>query len=171
MKSYYNHKNGTHQNVLERIWNNVPRSGAAPFVSGEMVRAAVRLSHELYNNGMSNNVSGALNYLNAKGVFEGKESLYRIIHEHALGRAFNRRIDSSTPIAIAVEETMDLVLEMIINNPEMDSLSNNDDMLNYAEEDQRFCVHCNIELTDRNSSVWSVNMCNDCHEDAECDFS
>lgn len=41
----------------------VPDSGPAGTLNGELIRAAIRLEYDFYNNGMLNNTSGAVKFL------------------------------------------------------------------------------------------------------------
>ena len=63
MENTYWSGTGTYQADYTRLVELMPGSGNADTLAGELVRACTRLAYDLYNNGMGNNTSGAVNML------------------------------------------------------------------------------------------------------------
>ena len=165
-QSYYNAENGKYQEQLNRLWKLVPMSGNSPMVAGEMVRAAVRLSHEYYNNGMGNNVSGAINYLKAKGVFDGNMDVFKTIYDYSRGKVYNGVFDNECKLTVAIERMMDLTLSYVIGRPDLEITENSEDMFDYAEPDINYCECCHAEITSENESMWYSFECIDCSDES-----
>lgn len=134
-KSYYNN-NGKYQQEYRVLIKAIAEIGKCRTVAGELMRAATRLSHEFYNNGMCNNYSPYLYYLNAMGIFKDHENIYDTLFvcgEDALTEAIYK--DENTN---AIESMMDLVIEKIIKNPELKKLTNKEDMNDYRVKDEEW---------------------------------
>jgi len=59
MNTYWN-GTGNYQKDYDELYKLVPISGASKVLAGELTRAATKIGYDFYNNGMSNNTSGAL---------------------------------------------------------------------------------------------------------------
>lgn len=55
---------GKHQQLSESLYKTlVPMSGSCETIEGELIRASSRIYYDYYNNGMLNNTSGAVRFL------------------------------------------------------------------------------------------------------------
>lgn len=141
---YYNNTPQLYKDLFNQL---VPAGGHAPTVEGELLRAASKLGHEYYNNGMGNNVSGAENYLR---TFCGGSRMFRaldVLHPYTRGIMFNGNKQEEQQMEIALDQIMDLVIQKIVsangnyhpNNEDMYDYSNSDDEqpeYDYDEDDE-----------------------------------
>ena len=63
MRTIYWNNLGKYQNDYNALKELVPKAGNAGTVEGEMIRAIGRVYHDYYQTGLSNNTSGAVNFL------------------------------------------------------------------------------------------------------------
>lgn len=133
-KTYWN-GNGKFQTAYEELVKLMPASGKSDTVAGELIRATSRIGYQFYNNGMGNNVSGALNFLREKGAID--EDTYDTIYEYSRGRIYNGNYDGDA-LQVAVERATDMTLEMITRNPILVTLSNSEDIFDFEEEDEYY---------------------------------
>jgi hypothetical protein len=167
MKTYYVHE-GKYQKQYDRLSKLIPDMGKADTVAGEMMRAAVCLSHELYNNGMGNNCSGAVNYLQAKDSIT--YDTWKTIYEYSRGRTYILQLAAwqGPSFSAAMESLIDQVVFFIMMNPELEELENHTDMHDLEADMQQFCVVCKdlIEEDDYSlSSVHNPSVCSMCYEE------
>lgn len=159
--SYWNDK-GTHQAEADRLQKLMPSSGNCETVAGELIRAATRLYYDFNNNGMGNNTSGAVNFLNEKGAI--KDKTYETIHPWTRGRVYDGNFDGD-PLAVAMEAVVTETVEFILANPQLETTKNTEDMFEHQEDEQNFCSGCNDVLDDDSYG----HMCEDCEEEEERD--
>jgi hypothetical protein len=87
MENTYWNGNGLYQQEYDQMVNDlVPASGKCDTLAGEMIRAVSRLGYDFYNNGMGNNTSGALNFLESQGVTDS--DTFATIYEYTRGRIY-----------------------------------------------------------------------------------
>jgi hypothetical protein len=132
MENTYWNGNGKFQAAYDELVNLMPASGKADTVAGELIRATSRIGYQFYNNGMGNNVSGALNFLREKGAID--EDTYDTIYEYSRGRVYNGNYDGDS-LQVAVERATDMTLEMITRNPVLLTMSNSEDIFDFEEEE------------------------------------
>ena len=106
-------------------------SGKCETVAGEMIRAVSKLGHELYNNGMGNNSSGAVNFLMAKGAIS--KGIYETIYPMTRGRIYNGHYDGD-PLQMAIEGAVDQTIKFILDNPILETQENLEDMHDLSDE-------------------------------------
>ena len=157
MNSYWDQE-GKYQKEYEAIWEqHVPATGHSAVVGGELVRAASRLTHDFYNNGMGNNTSGAINFLREFGSID--QGLYDTIYPYTRGRLYGGWYEADA-LHLAMIKMMDVTVEFILKNPQLLTIENAADMFDYSEETLDYCERCDCEL-DRFCS-W---QCEDCEEE------
>ncbi len=156
MENTYWNKNGTYQADYDRLLDLMPMSGKCETVAGEMIRAVSKLGHELYNNGMGNNSSGAVNFLLNHDCID--DATYGIIYPFTRGRLYEGHYNGD-PFQKAVESAIDQTLFHIINNPGLETELNTKSMFDAQEEEQRFCEDCGDELDE-----FDGHMCNSCED-------
>jgi hypothetical protein len=156
-KTYWNNQ-GTYQKEYDRMVNDlVPSMGKCDTVAGELIRAASRLGYDFYNNGMGNNTSGAVNYLDHMGVFDyDNTNCYGTIYEYTRGRVYNGRYEGDA-LQEAIERMVDYTVQFILENPELETDTNTEDMFDFEDPEQNFCEECGDE-TD-----WGY-LCSHCEE-------
>tara|TARA_Y200000002_G_scaffold288508_1_gene242649 strand:+ start:1644 stop:2084 length:441 start_codon:yes stop_codon:yes gene_type:complete len=131
MENTYWHRNGTYQADYDRLLDLMPMSGKCETVAGEMIRAVSKLGHELYNNGMGNNSSGAVNFLMAKGAIS--KGIYETIYPMTRGRIYNGYYDGD-PLQMAIEGAVDQTIKFILDNPILETQENLEDMHDLSDE-------------------------------------
>lgn len=157
MENTYWNRNGKYQAELDHLTEMfLPLSGNCATVAGELVRSATRLAYDFYNNGMGNNTSGAINFLQHWNVIDG--DTYRTIYDYTRGQLYQGRYEGDR-LQVAIERMVDQTMEYILIHPELKTTENTDDMFNYEEEEMRFCETCGCEIDDNRG--WE---CRDCEE-------
>jgi len=129
---YWNHQ-GRLQREFDELIKLMPASGAADTVAGELIRAANRLAYDFYNNGMGNNTSGAVNFLRRHGAIS--PGVYGTIYEYTRGRVYEGHYEGDA-LQRSMELMIDQVVEMIVRNPQLITISNDDDIFNYQDEEE-----------------------------------
>jgi len=143
MQNTYWNKQGAYQADFDRMCDQlIPMMGNCETVAGEMLRAANRLAYDLYNNGMGNNTSGAVNFLKAKGVID--TATHDTIYEYTRGLLYDGRYEGDS-LQVAVERMVDRTVEHILQNPELLVTENTEDMFDYEDDWQHFCEECGDE--------------------------
>lgn len=155
MENTYWHGRGKHQAEYDRLILLMPDSGQCDTVAGELIRSATRLAYDLYNNGMGNNTSGAVNFLRAKGAIT--EQTHSTIYAYTRGRLYDGHYEGDA-LQVAVEHMMDSTVEMVLANPQLETQPNSEDMFEYEDPEQHWCEECGDE-TDR----WDT-VCRQCEE-------
>lgn len=151
MKNIYWHEAGKHQADYARLCDAlIPGMGAADTVAGEILRSVTRLAHDLYNNGMGNNTSGAANFLKAKGVID--RDTHSVIYEYTRGLLYDGRYEGDA-LQRAVEHAIDCTVEHILANPALTTAKNTEDMFDYEDPEQHWCEDCGDEVEGRWTSV------------------
>ena len=164
MKNIYWHNAGKYQADYGRLCDElIPGMGAADTVAGEILRSVTRLAYDLYNNGMGNNTSGAVNFLLAKGVVD--HETHATIYEYTRGMLYDGRYEGDA-LQVAIERTIDFAVEFILAHPGLTTTANGEDMFDYEEEEQHWCDECGDE-TDRWTSV--CRHCEEAYYDEEED--
>ena len=132
MENIYWNQKGTHQVALDRLYDLVPAVGKADTTAGEMIRAICKLSHELYNNGMGNNSSGACVFLAQVGAVD--VDTFGTVIELTTGDLYRGNYDGDK-YQVAMESLMDQCLAHIIANPALETEVNTQDMFDLGEPD------------------------------------
>lgn len=132
--TYWNHS-GKFQKEFDEIIKLMPLMGASDVLAGELIRAANRLAYDFYNNGMGNNTSGAVNFLQHHSAIS--EENYDIIHPWTTGRIYNGRYNGD-PLQVAIEGMIDSTVQMIVRNPQLMTMANEDDIFNYQDEEEYY---------------------------------
>lgn len=128
MNSYWN-ETGKNQAEYKRLVELMPFTGNADTVAGEMIRAASRLGHDFWNNGMGNNTSGAINYLDHIGVFDmDRTNLFGKIYEYTRGK-----MPSHNDFEGYINDMIDMTVEYILAHPELETQKNDKDMFDFEE--------------------------------------
>jgi hypothetical protein len=156
--TYWNDK-GKYQSDYANLWELVPSSGKCDTLAGEMIRAATRLCYDFYNNGMGNNTSGAIRFLESKCVFSNNLDIFQTIYEYTRGRLYHGGYNGDQ-LQLAIEKMIDLTIEKI-KELDAESISNEEDMFDYEEPEQPFCEECGSEI-DEGSSFMYGHICPDC---------
>lgn len=155
--TYYSGK-GLHQADYVRLVELMPGSGNADTLAGELIRCVSKLGHELYNNGMGNNSSGAVNMLRSKGAIDA--ATHATIYPLTRGAIYNGGYNGDS-FQLAVESAIDQTIEFIVAGSAT-TTPNTEDMFTYEDEEQRFCEDCGCE-----QDYWSNMICEDCEEQYE----
>ena len=160
MKNIYYHRSGKYQADYDRLVDLMPMSGQSDTVAGELIRAVSKLGHELYNNGMGNNSSGAVNFLLSQNAIS--QDTYDTIHPLTTGRLYNGNYEGDS-FQMAVESAIDQTLELIRSNPELETRDNSVDMHDLADDEEHYCEECGDEVAD---GMWG-GLCSDCEYNQE----
>jgi len=152
---YWNNK-GAHQAEFDRLIKLMPGMGAADTVAGELIRSANRLAYDLYNNGMGNNTSGAVNFLLANGAID--KQTHSTIYDYTRGMLYDGRYEGDF-LQMAMESMVDQTVLHILANPQLETQPNSEDLFDYSEEDQNWCDECGDEVDSR----WTA-VCRHCEE-------
>ena len=153
MENTYWSGTGTYQADYTRLVELMPGSGNADTLAGELVRACTRLAYDLYNNGMGNNTSGAVNMLRSKGAIDA--ATHATIYPLTRGAIYNGGYNGDS-FQLAVESAIDQTIEFILAGSAT-TTPNTEDMFTYDDEEQRFCEDCGCEQ-DYHSNM----ICEDC---------
>jgi len=149
--SYWNQE-GKYQTEYDRIIKLMPDSGNSHVVAGELIRAASRLAHDCWNNGMGNNTSGAANFLMQKGAIT-KET-YDTVYYWTRGR-----ILSDSELDVPMNQLINETIEFILAHPELEMTPNTEDIFEYQDKEQTICCECEEEVEDGYG-----NTCFDCQQ-------
>lgn len=161
MENTYWNNNGKYQAQYDKMTEElVPASGNCETVAGELIRAASRLGYDFYNNGMGNNTSGAANFLMEKGAIQ--DGTYHTVYEYTRGRLYNGNYNGDG-LHLAIESVVDQTVEFILNNPQLMTMENTEDMFDYEDEMQHFCEECGDEV-DRHCG-WLCSYCEEAMEE------
>ena len=127
--------------TFERIFSElVPASGKCETVAGEMLRAAGRLRHDFYNNGMGNNTSGALKFLREKSAID--KELFDYVLPFTTGRLYKGNYENDL-FHIAIDRIVEMTTKMVTYNPQLMSMENTEDMFDYSDADlDETCPEC-----------------------------
>jgi len=135
MENTYWNGQGKFQKEFDEIIKLMPPSGNSDVLAGELIRSANRLAYDFYNNGMGNNTSGAVNFLKHHSVIS--DEIYNTIHPWTTGRVYNGNYDGDS-LQVAIEGMMDMTVEMIVRNPQLMTIANEDDLFNYSDDEEYF---------------------------------
>lgn len=160
MENTYWNQAGKFQAQFFELSEKMTPSGAQETVGMEMIRAACKLSYDFYNNGMGNNTSGAVNFLNEKSVLD--DETYDNIYEYSRGRVYEGRFKGDS-LQVSIEKMIDMVCSMIINNPQLLTIENTEDMFDYEDEEQNFCDACGCVT----ENGWTCEDCEEMWEEEE----
>ena len=135
--TYWNNK-GTYQADYDRLVQLMPMSGKCETVAGELIRAATRLTYDFYNNGMGNNTSGAVNYLDHLCVFDyDNTNVFGKIYEYTRGKIYNGNYDGDE-LQMAIERMIDYTVQFILENPSLETQENTLDMFDFEDPEEHF---------------------------------
>lgn len=136
IENTYWKQNGKYQAEYDRLTDElVPDMGACDTLAGELLRSASRLAYDFYNNGMGNNTSGALNFLREHNVID--TSLYGVIYPYTTGSLYPGDYKGDL-FHVAIEMVVDKTVKNILDNPELLTKENNDDMFDYSDPDDLY---------------------------------
>jgi len=138
----------------------VPGYGKADTLAGELLRAAAKLRHDFYNNGMGNNTSGAIHFLAENSVLDANGNTFRTIYEYTRGRIYNGRYNNDS-LNTAIDTMVETTLEFVTRNPQTMTIANTVDMYDMEEDMIDFCEECEVELDGWNESGCG-HICQDC---------
>ena len=161
MDNTYWNDNGKHQAEYKRLIELMPGSGASTVVAGELIRAVSRLGYDLYNNGMGNNTSGAVNMLRELGAIS--DELHYTIHPYTRGRLYEGNYAGDS-LQSAIEAACDSTIEHILAHPELETETNMHDMFEWQEEEEIFCEECGDSNDDAQWGTWG-HICRDCEDE------
>jgi hypothetical protein len=168
MKNFYYiywHQAGKHQADYVRLCDElIPSMGAADTVAGEMLRSATRLAYDLYNNGMGNNTSGAVNYLLRKGVID--KDTHRTIYEYTRGQQYDGHYEGDA-LQVAIEKTIDATVELILAHPTLATTANTEDQFEFEDAEQHWCDDCGDEMDGRGYINSVCQHCEDAYYEEE----
>ena len=159
MENTYWSQNGKYQIDYDRLVGLMPAMGNSNKLAGELIRCVSRLGHELYNNGMGNNSSGAVNMLRAYGAIDG--DTYETIHPMTMGRLYDGNYNGDS-FQRAIESSVDQTIKFILDNPELETKNNEVDMFTYADEEEHYCEEC-----DEVADGMAGHLCSDCEYNQE----
>lgn len=135
MENTYWSGKGRFQAEFNELVKLMPLMGASDVLAGELIRAANRLAYDFYNNGMGNNTSGAINFLQHHSAID--PDVYNTVHPWTTGRIYNGSYEGDS-LQLAIERVIDQTVEMIVRNPQLTSIANTDDIFNHSDEDEHF---------------------------------
>ena len=119
MENTYWNGNGKYQAEFDELLDLMPGSGKSDVVAGELIRAANRLAYDFYNNGMGNNTSGAINFLDYYGVLDmDRTNIFGKIYEYTRGRIYHGNYNGDE-LQTAIESMIDMTVEFIQANPHL----------------------------------------------------
>jgi len=134
MNNYWN-ETGKNQKDFDRLLEAVPAMGKCDTVAGEMIRAANKLGYDYWNNGMGNNTSGAVNYLDHIGVFDmDRTNLFGKIYEYTRGKCPPRFYEDE--FAGYINDMIDMTVEYILAHPELETQKNDKDMFDFEDPEE-----------------------------------
>lgn len=141
---------------FDKLWSDlVPDSGKCGTLAGELIRAAGRLRYDFYNNGMGNNTSGALLFLDHHGVIKSRD--FRTVYPFTRGRLYEGDYNGDV-FHKSIDSIVESATQFVLAYPSTRNLSNEQDMFDFEEEEQQFCYECGDEI-DGNG------LCSYCEED------
>ena len=123
--TYWNNK-GRFQAEFDEIIKLMPMMGNCDTLAGELIRAANRLAYDFYNNGMGNNTSGAVNFLQHHSAIA--PAIYNTIYPYTRGRIYNGNYDGDS-LQLAIEAMIDSTVQMITRNPQLITMSNTENIV------------------------------------------
>jgi len=135
----------------------VPDRGKCDTLAGEVLRAAGRLQYDFYNNGMGNNTSGALLFLDHHGVIKSRD--FRSVYPFTRGRLYEGDYNGDD-FHKSIDSIVESATQFVLAYPSTRNLDNEEDMFDYEEPEQRFCEECDCEI----DCGW---LCEDCEEDRD----
>ena len=155
MENTYWNGNGEYQADYKRLVELMPAQGEADTLAGELIRCVSRLGHELYNNGMGNNSSGAANFLLEHGAID--LPTWETIFPYTRGRLYPGNYNGDI-CQRAVESAVDQTIQWIKANDAI-TTPNKDSMFNHESEEQHFCEECDDEI-----GMWGNHLCENCEQ-------
>lgn len=153
-KSYW-YENGKYQKQWDRLIKLMPQSGNSHVLAGELIRAANKLCYDMYNNGMCNNTSGAINFLLKHGAIS--KELHSELHEDTRVAVYATL--SGVKLS-AMEDIIDSTIEYIMANPDSETAPNEDDIYNYTDTSLTRCRTCGVLFEEHS---W-YDDCDDCRD-------
>lgn len=135
MESTYWNNQGRYQAQYNELVKLMPFFGPAETLAGELIRAVSKLGYDFYNNGMGNNTSGAVNFLNHHSAIDA--GVFDTIYEYSRGKTYEGKYKGDA-LQLAIERAVDQTVEMITRNPQLITMPNKDDMLLHEDEDESY---------------------------------
>jgi hypothetical protein len=163
MDNTYWNDNGQYQAEYKRLIELMPASGGSTVVAGELIRAVSRLGYDLYNNGMGNNTSGAVNMLLELGAIDAE--VHATIYPFTRGRLYAGNYTGDR-VQLAIESAVDSTIEHILANPALETEPNPHDMFDWADEEEMFCEECGDSDDDVHWGCWG-HTCRDCEDEID----
>lgn len=132
-KSFWNNNHDLTPIYDELYKELVPSSGKAETVAGELLRATSKIYYDAFNNGFGNNTSGAYNFLDEtlpKELTDNKSFEFVAMHCNSAhyGSFSEKEYD-------LMDNFSEIVIQYIIDNPELKGEPNDIDMYDYQEPD------------------------------------
>ena len=103
-------------------------------IAGEMVGAITMLAHDLNNNGLGNNTSHAVNMLRDRNAIN--QDTWETIYPFTRGRRYEGNYNGDS-FQLAVESSIDQTIRYILDNPELETTPNTQDMLDWQDDDEK----------------------------------
>ena len=122
----------TIENLFDEL---VPKEGKCESLAGEMVRAAVRLRYDFYNNGMGNNTSGALNFLRHHSVIDKQLADY--VRPYTTGRLYDGVYEGDF-FQVAIDTIVEMTEKFVTSNPQTMTIDNATDMFEFSDDDLEY---------------------------------
>ena len=153
----------TENKAFDNLWEQlVPASGSCDTLAGEVIRAAGRLRYDFYNNGMGNNTSGAIHFLDHCGILHDED--FQTVYPYTRGRIYTGSYDNDD-FHNAIDNIVESATVFVLNNPASMQIENTEDMFDYEEEEQQFCESCGEDM--EGSYEY---LCSDCQYWEEEDY-
>jgi len=134
---YWENKGKFQKELNELTEQLIPPAGECATHGGEILRAAIRLYYDAFNNGFCNNTSGAINFLN---LYLNKQ----FIDESALNHALNKiepctNTGGYSNVTDDIENSLDTILDYAVRFnlefPELAQSKNINDMFDFQDDD------------------------------------
>jgi hypothetical protein len=132
MENTYWDETGAYQKDYDRLVELLPyKMAEANTIAGEMLLAIGTLWYEFYNNGMENNTSHAVNMLRDRNAIN--QDTWETIYPFTRGRRYEGNYNGDS-FQLAVESSGDQTIRYILDNPELETTLNTQDMLDWQDD-------------------------------------
>lgn len=117
------------QSLYNELYDSlVPSHGSAETLAGEVIRAATKLYYDYYNNGLCNNVTGAVDFLNKHIDIIDYDYVWSVV-------TINEFFDGNK-----FEDVLEKIVENAVEfaSKEENQIPNNDNLFNYGLTENEF---------------------------------
>jgi hypothetical protein len=129
---YWNCEGKYQEQIDEMVDFYVPSSGKCGVIGGELLRAAIRLHYDGYNNGWCNNTSGAWHFLNKFGNDSIRESIKCL--EGCTNTGDYYFFDEGDEVDLALDNLFDVLYEYLDANPSLLSQETDESIFDYQDD-------------------------------------